>query len=202
LGYPDFSGSGYVRVVSENYVSICSNGQAALKALQAVKTTSPSVRQCQRALDDISTYHSVWLFWVPGHSGLRGNEIADELGREGSAHRFVREEPALGVSRQNIRRRMQWWLDRQHLMRWQGLVGTLRQASELIWGPRAAAKTTLMSFNRAQSRVVTGLLTDHNTLRRHLHVMGSPLHRKCGAGEETSAPVFCECEALATLRHI
>jgi hypothetical protein len=30
----------------------------ALEALQAVKTTSPLVWQCQRALDDISTYHS------------------------------------------------------------------------------------------------------------------------------------------------
>jgi hypothetical protein len=38
--------------------------------------------------------------------------------------------------------------------------------------------------NREQCRVVTGLLTGHNTLCRHLHLMGlkdSPLFRKCGA---------------------
>jgi hypothetical protein len=29
----------------------------------------------------------------------------------------------------------------------------------------------------------------------------SPLYRKCGAEEETSAHVLCECEALATHRH-
>jgi hypothetical protein len=33
-------------------------------------------------------------------------------------------------------------------------------------------------------------------------LMDSPLCRKCGAGEETSAHVLCECEVLATLRHI
>jgi hypothetical protein len=33
-------------------------------------------------------------------------------------------------------------------------------------------------------------------------LMDSPLCRKCEAGEETSAHVLCECEALATLRHI
>ena len=38
----------------EKYVSICSVIQAALKALQAAKTTSPLVRQCQQALNDIS----------------------------------------------------------------------------------------------------------------------------------------------------
>jgi hypothetical protein len=59
------------------------------------------------------------------------------------------------------------------------------------------------SFNRAQSRAVTGLLSGHNTLRRHLHIMGlmdSPLCRKCGAEEETSAHVVCECEAVVTLK--
>jgi hypothetical protein len=147
----------------------------------------------------------VGLFWVPGHSGIRGNEITLELAREGSAHHFVGPEPAVGVSRQCIRREIQCWLDRQHLIRWRGLVGTMRQAQELISGPNTAARAALMSFNRAQSRVVTGLITGHNTVRRHLHIMGlmdSPLCRKCGAGEETSAHVLCECEALATLRHI
>jgi hypothetical protein len=49
------------------------------------------------------------------------------------------------------------------------------------------------------------LLAGHNTLRRHLHIMGlldSALCRKREAGEETSALVLCECEALATLTHI
>jgi len=63
----------------EKYVSICSNSQAALKALKAVRTTSPLVLQCQRALNDISIRHGVGLFWVPRHAGIRGNEIADGL---------------------------------------------------------------------------------------------------------------------------
>ena len=86
----------------ENYVSTCSDSQAALKVLQAAKTTSPLVRQCQKALNDISTWHTVGLYWVPGHAGVRGNEIADKLARDGFVQRFVGPEPFLGVSRQNI----------------------------------------------------------------------------------------------------
>ena len=61
-----------------------------------------------------------------------------------------------------------------------------------------------MTFNRTQSRVVTGLLTGHNTLRRHLYLLellDSHLCRKCGVEEETSAHILRECEALASLRH-
>jgi hypothetical protein len=78
-------------------------------------------------------------------------------------------------------------------------------ARELISGPDLATGARLLSFNRTQTRVVTGLLTGHNTLRRHLHIMGlcnDPMCRKCGTEEDTSVHVLCECEALATLRHV
>jgi hypothetical protein len=52
--------------------------------------------------------------------------------------------------------------------------------------------------------LLIGLLTGHNTLRRHLHLLGlpdSPLYR-CGVKEENSAHILCECEALASFRHV
>ena len=52
---------------------------------------------------------------------------------------------------------------------------------------------------------VTDLLTGHNTVRRHLHLMvlsDSPLCRRCGVEDETSAHTLFECEALASLRHV
>jgi len=81
---------------------------------------------------------------------------------------------------------------------------TQRQAQKLISGPSPSTKTRLLSFNRTQSRVVTGLLTGLNSLRRHLYVMGlinNPTCRKCGTEEEISFHILCECEALASLRY-
>jgi hypothetical protein len=78
----------------------------------------------------------------------------------------------LGFSRQSIGNKIQCLLYKQHTALWQGLAGTQRQARELISDLRLAAETRLLSFNRTQSRVVTGLLTGHNTLRRHLHIRG------------------------------
>jgi hypothetical protein len=79
-----------------------------------------------------------------------------------------------------------------------GPCSTHRQARELISGPNLATGDRLLSFNRTQSRVIIGLFTGHNTLKRHLHIMGlcdSSISRKCGTGEESSVHILCECEA-------
>jgi len=97
----------------EKYLSIWSDSQVALKALQAVRMF-PLVQQCQKALNDISTRHAVGLYWVPVHAGVQGNKIADELARGSSILGFLGPELGLGVSRQNIQRRISCWLVNQH----------------------------------------------------------------------------------------
>jgi len=175
-----------------------------LKALKAVRTTSPLVQQCRKALNDIFTRYAVGLYWVPGHARIRGIEIADELARGGSGLGFSEPEPVLGFSRRDIQNKLNCWLVNQNWARWRSLGDTQRQARELISGPSVGAKIKVVSFNRTHSRAVIGLLTGHNTLRRHLYLLGlqvSPLCRKCGVMEEISAHILCECVALASLRH-
>jgi hypothetical protein len=49
------------------------------------------------------------------------------------------------------------------------------------------------------------ILIGYNTLRRHLHLIGlsdSPLCMGCGAEDETSDQILCECEALASHRYV
>jgi hypothetical protein len=131
---------------------------------------------------------------------VRGNEITNELASDGSVLKFVGPQLALEDSRQDIQGIRRWSLN-QHWIRWRGLGDTQRQARELISGPCLGAEARLLSFNRTQSRSVTGLPNGHNTLRRH-HLMGlsdSPLYRRCAAEDETSAHILRECEALASL---
>ena len=77
-------------------------------------------------LNSLSAWHAVGLYWVPGHAGVRGNEIADRLARSGSVQQFVGLEPFLGVSRQTIRRKMKRWMEKQHLALWGGPCSTQR----------------------------------------------------------------------------
>ena len=148
----------------EKYASICSDSLAPLKALKAVRTTSPLVQQCQKALNYISIRYAVGLFWVPGHAGIRGNEITDGLARGSTALRFLGPEPALGVSRRDLQKRLGRWLVNQHGTQWRVLGDNQRQAREFISGPSLGTRAKFMTFNRIHSRVLTGILTGHNTL--------------------------------------
>ena len=87
---------------------------------------------------------------------------------------------------------------------WCGPCSTQRRAQELNSGKDLATGAQLLSFNRTQSRIVIGLLTGHNTLRRNLYTMGlsnNPTCRKCSTEEEISVHILCECEALDSLQH-
>jgi hypothetical protein len=102
----------------------------------------------------------VWPNWVSGHAGVRGNEISDELARRASVQLFVGPEPFSGVSRQNIRRKMKRWMEKQCLVLWRCPCRTQRQARELISGPDLATRVRLLYFNRTQSGVVLACLLD------------------------------------------
>ena len=58
------------------------------------------------------------LYWVPGRAGVQGNEIADKLARDGSVLKLVGPQPALGVPKQDIQRRVRRWVVNQHWIWW------------------------------------------------------------------------------------
>lgn len=54
------------------------------------------VLQCFRVLETVSEENKVVLIWVPGHSEILGNELADEFARNVSGTEFIGSEPAVG----------------------------------------------------------------------------------------------------------
>ncbi|KAJ8983675.1 hypothetical protein NQ317_003463 [Molorchus minor] len=120
----------------------------------------------------LTSRNKVILTWVPGHSGVRGNEEADRLAREGSAMHPIGPELILGVP----------------------------------YSMGVSAMKELLSMNRRDIRMLTGLLTGHCHLSRHLQLIGiaeDPECRWCLKDEETSSHLLTECPATArvTERH-
>ena len=186
----------------DSSITICSDSQAALKALQSPKVSSLVVRNCKQELARITESNKVSLVWVPGHSGIEGNEIADQLAREASQTRTFGPEPMLPVSQQACKTALRDWCQNKTLASWLAHPAC-RQAKELIGRPKARNSRVLLKLPRKQLRLVVGVLTGHCTLNRHLHIMGiadDPTCRLCGEGDETSRHFLGECAALAALR--
>ena len=66
-------------------IHIYSDSQAVLKSFCKQKVTSKFLWHCIELLIELSKNNIVQLVWVPGHSGIDGNEKADELARKGSS---------------------------------------------------------------------------------------------------------------------
>lgn len=69
-------------------IAICTDSQAALNATSSSVIKSKLVRECLCRLNELGTSNSVTLVWVPGHSDVYGNEIADILAKQGSDCHF------------------------------------------------------------------------------------------------------------------
>ncbi|CAG9817032.1 unnamed protein product [Phaedon cochleariae] len=76
-------------------ITICTDSQAAIKALTSYRLTSALVSECIDSLQRLSASNKVCLLWVPGHSGvegfsdwpranLRGHSILEQLQDEGN----------------------------------------------------------------------------------------------------------------------
>ncbi|KAJ8975532.1 hypothetical protein NQ317_003873 [Molorchus minor] len=79
----------------------------------------------------------------------------------------------------------------------------MRQAKTHIEGPSLKLTKCLLGMNRRDIRMVTGLLTGHCHLNRHLQLIGiaeDPECRWCLEDEETSSYVLTECPAIARVR--
>jgi hypothetical protein len=109
----------------------------------------------------------------------------------------------LGIPSQCIRQGVTDWMTKEHLLRWKGMSVSQHLAHNLNQGHHIGNKTIVLSLSRVKIRSVTAFLISHNTLRRHLHVMGlvaDPTCRFCGLDGESSNHVPGYWEALAERR--
>jgi hypothetical protein len=89
------------------------------------------------------------------------------------------------------------WTNRKHPEYWQTIHG-LRQAKDFLKRTSARRAGELLSLNRNQLRILTGLFTGHCHLKGHL--VDSPECDRCKQASETASHVLGNCEALAAIR--
>jgi hypothetical protein len=99
--------------------------------------------------------------------GIDGNEMDDQLARQGSSHPLIGPEPALGISAKVAMGVIRDWKSRKHKEHWQSMHGQ-RQAKGFLKKPSARKAGELLNLSRNQLRIMTGLLIGHCHLKGHL----------------------------------
>lgn len=184
---------------------IMSDSQAALKALQSQKTSSKLVMECFDTLNDLARQNKVTLVWTPGHSGIVGNEKADELARQGASIRFMGPEPVLGITKKTSRQEVSKWARKKHKEYWVNRPA-LNHSKALIEDPDSKRAAELLTLSRAQLKITTGLLTGHMSVKEHLRKIGQyngdTSCRLCDTAPETAMHILCSCNALDDKRRL
>lgn len=173
---------------TETHFMICTDSMSSIQALQKIYDNHPIITKIHDQLLKASENKSIKLCWVPGHSGIHGNEKADELANKGRNNRLI-AEGLVGVSRFNAKTflkklRQQWNED------WVNLSSNkLRTIQASINIPKFPSNIT-----RKDSVILTRLRIGHTILtHKHLYTREPPpICETCNC-QITVAHIFNDC---------
>lgn len=183
------------------HIYIISDSQSALQALESFMITSALVLECLTILKELAKRNRVTLMWVPGHEGIEGNEMADELAKKGADGSLIGPEPFCGYSLSHFKTLFTQWERRKMTQHW--LTSPIGSHSrDFVFCSKKRANEVLQ-LSKPDLKTLVGLLTGHCALRSHMYTIGrsdTRLCRLCLEEDETARHILCECAAIARIR--
>ena len=141
---------------------------------------SKLVLSCLEVLKSLASRCQLSLIWVPGHQGIEGNEIADELAKTGASSPYLGSEPHFGLSKCNIKEFLNKWVTIEKTNHFRSLPISSTARHFLRYDEKRTKQ--FLSLSKSELRTITGLLTGHCRLNGHMAKMGlvsDPTCRKC-----------------------
>jgi ribonuclease HI len=179
-------------------VFILSDSQAAIQAIAKHTITSNTVKTCTEHLNILGNSNNITISWVPGHSGIDGNEKADELANTGASLNNVSIITPIPDSLRASRNKEMG--ERLFKDLWNNHRGL--NHSKMMMEPFKKGKRNLIKMKRKDLRVMMGILTGHSCLKKFLyriHKAEDPLCR-CGEADEDMKHLLTECPAFVNYR--
>lgn len=185
-------------------IRIFTDSLSAIKALESPKITSLLVWECIGIIGSITTSRNLELIWIPSHSNLHGNTVADELAKRGAKIQTSIAEPAIPLDTKLVKKSTSKLLHDTIRSNWLLATGC-SISKQFLAAPNEKITTSLLCLTKGQLSKVIKTISGHCKLNHHLNKMGirdDPDCNYCGRSIETSTHILCQCEALSAYRYI
>ena len=178
------------------------DSQAAIKALIKCTVTSITGFNCIRNLNQLGKQNHVSIAWIPGHAGVHGNEVADNVAKSRSKSIIHGLEPFITVLYVScVSTNKDWSTDRCKFM-WNERKDCLRMKDSVGW-TSSLLTIRLLNLTRPQLNGVVQVLTRYCNLQRHKKTTGraeTSLCLKCSLEDETPNHHVGNCKLSQDIR--
>jgi ribonuclease HI len=188
---------------NKNKINFYCDNLAIVKSLGFWSVSSKTLNLCIRSLILLSARFKVSIHWIPSHSGIEGNDMADILAKQGRISSTSDMIPLWPISKEVSKQKI-----RSHTnKKWQTLINstsishTKKFATKLNLSK--AYKKTITQFSRTQLNTAVAWITGHCRLNFHLNRIGKVPDNKCrlcNTGLETPDHVLRFCPATKDTR--
>ena len=182
------------------YANIFTDSQMAIKAITSERVKSRTVLDCKKTINDYSAHGQLRIFWVPGHSGVMGNERANSLASKGRDLQVINLENSKPFDA--TKEELKHWAVMTHKSVWNsGIVG---ETTKILWGdPNEKKTSSLLKLSKIEISKMMSVLTGHSSLQAHLYRIGVSENDECRACREnieTMEHFLCQCPAFTHAR--
>ena len=185
---------------SNQTITFWSDSRSALQALSNRLHKRKSIADCHKALTDLSSNNKVQLKWIKAHTGLWGNEKADQLAKAGtSSDNTVESLIPLNYIKNLINNKVkdlsaERWNTNKHI-----------HTDQIVNKHQDKILKTLEANinNRIRYRTAVNIITGHIGLNKHLYRINradTPNCPNCSDIEETVEHFIGHCPTYLNIR--